>query len=90
MTDERRHTVRLSDAEVVALERSVRTRHGVLALTGEMRSTEQVKQEADQLAIVGALVQEHMRGGCDCALPSNLPPPPGRRRPIPIEDRKVV
>lgn len=74
-TDARNHTLQLSDKDVAALERSVRTRHSVLGLTGDMRATEQVNSEADLLAHVGALVQEHTRPGCGC---------------IPHEDRKVV
>lgn len=83
----RRHTIdNLTDRDVGAIERSIRTRHRVLGLTDEMRSTEQVKMEADLLAHVGALVQEHMRGKCAC-MPAPVPEP--QPVPIPLQHRRT-
>lgn len=82
MPEDRRHVLHLADRDVAVIERSLKTRHSVLGLLSDMRSSGELNAEADLLAHVSGIVQGHLH--CDCAAT------PESRRLVPIEDRKTI
>lgn len=62
--DIKRHTLHVSDDDVSALDRALRTRHRMIALMSDARLPESLVIESEMLAHVAALVQIHLH--CDC------------------------
>lgn len=86
MTDHlRRHTMHVSDKEVMLLDRAVRAYAQILTIQAAVNT----RTEADDTARVSSVIQGHRN--CTCPTP-DLPPEPttGPRRIVPIEDRPIV
>jgi hypothetical protein len=62
--DVRRHTLYLSDREILVHERAVQAYAAVMRIQG---ATGSLKEEADANARIGSLIQEHRH----CTCPSN-------------------
>lgn len=85
MTDYlRRHTLHVSDKEVMLLDRAVRAYAQILTIQAAVNT----RTEADDTARVSSVIQAHRH--CQCPTPDLPPEPtPGPRRIVPIEDRPI-
>lgn len=83
---ERRHTVLLADRDIAVLQRAVLAYAALL----KIQAATDAREESNGVARAGALVQEHLRCNCGSSQTPEPAPPPEAKKPIPIEDRKVI